>query len=161
MAKAPRKAANAAAAASPPEPTGRYVRLTGVATRAGGRLLPIGKSLEIGVDIPETLALARLDAGTAEVVQGTAITAKVLREAVARLLGKLRAESAELVARMDEADDRDLIGILRDDLLAPKLNDETRGMADAIEAAMTAHKAAIETETEASAEGSEGGSDAA
>ena len=160
MAKTPTKAAKAAPAAAPrPEPTGRFVRLTGVATRAGGKLLPIGKSLEIGVDIPEALALARLEARTAETVQGTAITAKVLRDAVARLLGKLRAESAELIERMNEADDRDLIDILRDDLLAPKPSDETRGMADAIEAAMAAHKAAIETE--ASAEGSGGGSDAA
>lgn len=118
MARAPKASADAApvteaaVAAAPAGETPRYIRLTGIAARSGGKTLPIDTALEIGVDIPASLADARLAEGSAEVVLPSSITATALREVLASAADKARLVIADLLARAAAAGDADLLELV-------------------------------------------------
>lgn len=132
-----------------------YVRLLDIATRSGGVLLPVGKSLQVGVDIPEALAEARLAAGTAELVQGSAITAQKLRAALIEVMRHLRGRGEVVLAAAEGAGDADLLSIVEDSRFGA--DDETRLLAEALDEALDRHRVAIEAETETPSGPQDGG----
>lgn len=120
-----------------------FVRLTGSGTYEGGKLLPVGKSLRVGVEISERLALHRIEAETAEAVLGTAVTAAALRSAAADILIRMREMLATAEARIEAASDAELADAARFDLEA---SDEARAASETLERAIAAHRDAVEAE---------------
>lgn len=143
----------------------RFVRLTGIAARASGKTLPIGKSLRIGVDIPEGLAEARLKAGSAERVSASAITAEALREAGRALVTDVRRRIDAYAAALDAAEDAKLAEVASGQL--EDIDGASTGseLTEAFDDAIRAHRAALETEAAAAepqvAEPSGGGTETA
>lgn len=139
-------------AASPAEATGagapRFVRLTGSGTYEGGKLLVVGKSLEIGAEISAGLAAARVAAETAEYVLGSAVTAHTLRTLVADVVSRMRAASDQLLAKVEAASDVELVEIAK---IGIEPEESDREAADALAAAIEAHAAAIEAEASGTA----------
>ncbi len=139
-------AAKKKASAADAEPV-RFVRLLGIGAHAGGKALPIGKSLEIGVDIPEALAMARLEAETAEAVRGSAVTAQLLREAVAEMAARGRKALDLLLAQVEAAADADLADLVEHPELEP--NEDDVAAAEAVKHLIGEHRAALEIEAAA------------
>lgn len=161
MARAPNKTAEAVqkaaqhGASSLPETAEapRHVVLLGIASRAGGRLLPVGKPLLVGTDIPADLAQARLDARTAELVLGSTITARALREVVQAAAAKVRNLIDAFLAEVEAAGSADLPELIEGFRPDRGLEEEGAHLREAL----AAHVLALRAEAE---QGAEGGSEA-
>lgn len=123
----------------------KFVRLLGIATRSGGVLLPVGKSLEVGIQIPLALAEARLAEGTAEIVQGSAITAQVLRSALGEMVRHLRGLGEMALAAAEGASDAELLTVIETSRF--DASDDTQRLAEALDEALHRHRLSIEAET--------------
>ena len=134
-----------AAALTLPEAGARYVRLVGIAARAGGRLLPIGVPLRVGDDIPEDLAARRLAEETAVAVLPTVMTASALKAAVAAFAATVRSGLDEIVARSAELEGAELLELIQGTGLM-SLSAAAEAAHKAFQAAADAHEAAVATE---------------
>lgn len=135
----------AAKSADGAEPT--YVRLLGIAARAGGRLLPIGVALRVGVDIPEALAARRLAEETAVAVLPSAMTATALKAAVAAFAATVRSGLDEIVARSAELEGAELLELIQGTaLMGLSAAAEVVDAHEVFQAAVDAHEAAVATE---------------
>lgn len=124
-----------------------YVRLIGIGSRAGGVLLPIGKSLQVGVDIPEAMASARLADETAEIVTASAVSAQAVRDAFAAFAKHVQDETAKATAQVAVASDAELLEVASLDHFGS--NEEGRRIADQLFEALRRHDAAIGDEATA------------
>lgn len=152
-----RAAAKKTARVAAVEGEARFVRLTGIAARVDGKTLPIGKSLRVGVEIPEALAEARLAEGSAERVSASAITAEALREAAKALLVETRKSLESFGAAIDASSDGDLAELATGGLEALSDHERLGALTAAFDDAVRAHRAAVETEAEPQAGEPSGG----
>lgn len=142
MAAAKKPQASAAAkAATAPAAAARFVRLNVIATRVGGKVLPIDTPLELGVDIPAALAEARVAAGTAEWVLSSEISAAALRDAAIAVLERGRAMADQLIARLKAANGAELLEAAQFGQAAPSEEDEAA--IAALRRALDDHEAAL------------------
>lgn len=151
MARAPQKSAETPPVqpeVSAPETSAaegpRFVRLVGIAARSGGRLLAVGKMLEVGVDIPLALAEARLADQTAEAVLPATITGQALRDALKAGAAKARSVVDAFLAAAEAAGPGELLDLVEG--FRPDHGIEAE--IEAVQAALRAHRAAFDPDPE-------------